>query len=261
MKRSSSCFWLFFLFLGLLPASSFSSATIDFHQYITDSGVSVITNTIDFSTMSGYFTVIGGNFAVEVEQKFLDNMAFIMPSACDKITKKDRTIECGYDGLSLYMRKNFTAKDGYYSFETEEGLPYKKYKLTVYKLPVDKFGKPLQSILQDPDVGDTVSIVSSASAIDLRKSEDNAISASGFELLKIGVEYRVAMPANVESAYAGNYTAQIDDNVANFDVVSVMKDSAPLVIISKELNLLLISVSICVILILLVAFLFFFGRK
>ncbi|MFA6530835.1 MAG: hypothetical protein WCT31_03830, partial [Candidatus Micrarchaeia archaeon] len=147
MKFSKSYIWLFFLFLGFLSGVSFSSSnsTIDFHQVVYDSGSSVITNTIDFSTMSGYFTVIGGNIAAEVGQKFMDNMALILPNACEKIVKKDRTIECSYDGLTLSMKKNFTAKDGYYTFESEEGLPYKKYRLTVNKIPVDKFGKPLQS--------------------------------------------------------------------------------------------------------------------
>ena len=123
------------------------------------------------------------------------------------------------------MKKEFTTKDGYYTFEAKEGIPYTTYTLKVNKIPVDKFSKELQAqqkIIAASPYGSGIPL--KMTAIDLRKAEDTSIAAQGLEQVQgLGLIYSVEMPGEIVKAEAGNYFAAVSGNTAEFDLLSVMK--------------------------------------
>jgi hypothetical protein len=187
---------------------------------------------------------------------FAKNIDDMLSSACSNMMKRDKSTECSSGNLSLSMTRNLTNKDGYYNFEVTGEFPYRTYKLTVNRIPMDKFGRSLQLGFNPSNRSLPFS---DASAIDLRK--DNSATAKGYEVIGFGIQYVVNMPGEITSATAGNYTAMVAGSTASYDLVGVMNDSAPLKVESRELNLLLISLLAGVLLLIFLVMAFFAGKK
>lgn len=241
-----------FVIIGILFSVLLLSGCIsqEFTQKVGIDGTSIIEDKLDFNSMTGFYKELGFNS----EDALRNNLTSIVTNYCDKIATKDKTIGCVADGLTITLSRNFTSKEGYYTFEANDGVPYKTYKLTINKIPMEKFGKAAQGL----KFGTYFDGSGIAKDIDLRKTDENAVSAQGLAGVPgLQLEYSVEIPGEMTSATAGNYSAKITDNKATFNVVDVMASSAPLVIESKELNVFLIVVVVGVIVLLLLAFVFF----
>lgn len=224
-----------------------------YHQKVDYEGKSVISNVIDLSSIKGYFNQLG----FDSEEQFSSNITSFSIDACAKITKKDKTIDCTVADATITLRRNFTSKDGYYTFSVIEGVPYKVYRLTVNKIPVDRFGKAAQGLkflsYSEPGM---------VNPIDLKKKEDNAISAQGFGAIPgFSFVYQAEVPGEITSAYAGDYKATVSGSTASFDLVKVMGNSSPLIVESRELNVLLLVVGFGFAILVILAAMFFTGRK
>jgi hypothetical protein len=248
MRRSVFALLLVFSFLLLGGCISQS-----YTQKVDYDGKSVISNTIDLSVVKGYYKQFGFNS----EEEFAANITSFSQEACGKIMKKDKTIICIADGLTITLNRNFTSKEGYYSFAVIEGVPYKIYRLTVNKIPADKFGKSAQGLTfagySEPGM---------VNPIDLKKKEENSVSAQGLGAIPgFSFTYSIELPGEVTSATAGTYQADISGSTAKFDMVKVMANSAPLVVESRELNVFLIAAGFGFFLLVLLAAMFFMMKK
>ena len=234
-----------------------------FDQQVSQDSSALYTGTIDFSAFSSYFSALGSASSAEAEQKFKDNITQLLPLACEKVKKKDKTFECETDNLSLVLRRNFTANEGYYTFEVTGEFPYRTYRVIVNKIPLDKFGKVLQQSLGkgSSETETAFSVFSEAKAIDFKKTEDNALSSAGFKMLGLNLLYNVEMPGEITSATSGGYNAVVSGSTAGFNLVDVMENSAPLVVESRELNVFLFVMIGGVILLVLLTLAFLNSRK
>ncbi len=224
-----------------------------YHQKVDYEGKSVISNIIDLSTIKGYYKQLG----FDSEEQLAQNLTSFSNDACAKIMKKDKTIECSVGELTIELQRNFTSKEGYYTFSVIEGVPYKIYRLTVNKIPVDKFGKAAQGLkfLSYSEPGMTATI-------DLKKKEDNAISSQGFGAIPgFSFVYEAEVPGEIISATAGTYMAGVSGSTATFDLVNVMENSSPLVVESRELNVLLIAAGLGFAVLVGLAAMFFMMKK
>lgn len=240
----------------LLPMAFAADPVMLFTHNLRQDSTSNMTAAVDFNAMKNYVVMVGGPAGETAWVLFSKNMDEMLSGACGNIMKKDKTTECSPGNLSLYMTRNFTNKDGYYSFEVTGEFPYRTYKLTVNRIPMDRFGRSLQSGFS---LSNRTMPLSDAGVIDLRK--DNSAVAKGYQVIGFGIQYVANMPGEVTSATAGSYNAAIGGSTASYDLVGVMENSAPLVVESRELNLLLIFLLAGGLLLVFLVLVFFAGKK
>ena len=103
---------LVLLVSGFVVAGQAGQYLLVFDQQVSQDSSAIYTGTIDFSAFSSYFSAMGSASSAEAELKFKENITQLLPLACEKVKKKDKTFECETDNLSLVLRRNFTANEG-----------------------------------------------------------------------------------------------------------------------------------------------------
>lgn len=264
-------FGLFSIVISLILFSAIFAESIDsssslltVYQKVDSNSNSIITSKVDFSALASYFYVLSPDFSFELEQKFKESLSEILPGFCEKIYKKDKNTACTAEEYSLSLSKNFTSKEGYYTFEKTGEFPYKTYRIVVSRIPLDKFGKLYQYGLGtgSEESEAAFSMFSSSKMIDLKKKDENAITAQGMEMFQFSFNYEIEMPGEITSANAGSYSGLVSGSKADFNMIEVMKNSSPLVVESRELNIFVIVIGLGVLLLALVSFMFFkFNKK
>lgn len=234
--------------------------TQTFTQKMERDGTSVVESKTNLVQYPGYLKLINDEFK---KKDVTGEIAALLDKVCQGIAEKDPLTKCNVEDLSLVMKKEFTTKDGYYTFEAKEGIPYTIYTLKVNKIPVDKFSKELQAqqkIIAASPYGSDIPL--KMSAIDLRKTGDTSIAAQGLEQVQgVSLIYAIEMPGEIVKAEAGAYFAGISGNTAEFDLLDMMKNSSPLVVESQEINVLWIVVIIGILALVVVGHLFFASQK
>lgn len=153
----------------------------------------------------------------------------------DNYCKTTTEMVCSIDVNNKIVRITESFSSGaYYSFTGDYGLPDTTYTLVISKIPVDKFTQKFEKILVA--TGEGTPSGDSGNAIDLRDKTKNAESATLLKTFLAKLTYVVEMPADIEMAYAGNVTATVDGSTATFDLVAILDDSEPMIIVSKETN-------------------------
>ena len=123
--------------------------------------------------------------------------------------------------------KTTLPNSGHYTYTVDYGLIFITHKLVIYYIPTDKFGEDMERLVT----------LSNASQNDFRtRSIDLRADNSAFSKSDLPQPYIIKMPAGVASATAGNTTAKIDGNIAEFDLTKVYAESKPMTIIAQELN-------------------------
>ncbi len=186
------------------------------------------------------------------------NMSTSLNQLCDEIKKNDLNIECTVDALKITIKRAFSPGDGFYTFSIESGFPTTIYKVVVNKIPLSKM------IALQPDQQTATGVeMASVHDIDFSDKETNKFWSQGLdpdnELIKI--TYIVEMPGEVTKAEAGTYKADITSSKATFDLVQVSNDSAPLIIESKETNMVMILLIAFVVIIIIIAIVFYISRR
>jgi hypothetical protein len=167
-------------------------------------------------------------------------------------------INCSVDikNKTIVVSERF-GTGGYYSSETDYGLPFITQTVSIERIPNDRFGSTLEIILSSADITGAES--GTVSALNLR-DKSNQETAMYLKKFKANLSYTVVMPAAVFSASAGNYSAQIDGQYARFDLLKVLDQSQPMRIASREINSAAI-VAIIGLIVLAALALTFFGSK
>ncbi|MBI2079936.1 hypothetical protein HYT84_04160 [Candidatus Micrarchaeota archaeon] len=237
----------------------FGCISQSYYQKIDRDGTSKVTLTSDFSKLPFYGSQIEKS---EEDVNTLTEQA--LSEMCENAKKLDKTITCNIkDPKIIEMEKDFDVKDGYYVFEVNEGIPFNTYRAIIYKIPSDQFGRAVY-----PTAKGYLSYLSntafpqSPSAIDFRKKQENAITAAGLkDIIAFEYTYTVEMPGEVINAYAGETIAKVKGNTAEFNVVEVLQKSEPLVVESREFNIVWSGLIIGIIIMLGLAFSFFFMKE
>lgn len=234
--------------------------TQTFTQKMERDGTSVVESRTNLVQYPGYLKLINDEFK---KKDVAGEIGVVIENVCKGIEETDPLTKCNVEDLSLIMKKEFTIKDGYYTFEAKEGIPYTTYVLKVNKIPVDKFSKELQAqqkTIAASQYGSGIPL--KMTAIDLRKAEDASIAAQGLEQVQgAGLIYAIEMPGEIVKAESGAYNASITGNTAEFDLIDVMKNSSPLVVESQEINVLWIVIILGTIALVVVGYSFFAGQK
>lgn len=247
---------LLLLLIGVLLLSGCIQE--DFYQKVERDGRSVIRVQFDFTQFLALAQERGSQYGVSGLSE--GDFVLRLQEACSEARAKDASITCQVNGSRLMMGKTFDARNPYYTFEAQEGIPYRTYRLTVNRLPLDRLTLPAPNL-----TGPAAAAQAPAQALDLTNKSDSARVAQGLSIIQgFRLTYSVEMPADIETATAGPYQAQRDPSnphVATFDMVEVLSDSEPLVVESRELNILPIVALVAFALLVLVSTLYFLGVR
>lgn len=234
MKRLFALFLFSMLILSGCVSQSYT-------HNVDKNGNSEISVVMDFSKLPFYASQFG-----KTKDQSKSVLSKALAEACENTAKIDKSTECSVQDDKVLMKKSFTDKDGYYTFEVNEGIPYRTYRMIIYKIPSESFAKLLYPTAKKY-TSDFLSadIEGVPLIIDLRKKQENAITASGLKLLPdFDYTYEVQMPGEIINSYYGNNSVQSSGNKVKFNLVQVLEKSEPLVIESKEINILLIGLII-----------------
>ena len=206
------------LVLAILLLSVLAGAAIDqtYIQTITSNGNSMIEKTMELSIFSDQIT---------------NDTLVRMSGVCNK----QPNLGCSVDvnKKKVIVSQSFISGD-YYVYSTDYGFPSITKKLTISKIPTDKFSSSLERLLLAANATNQSGGV--VRPIDLRDKKTNTENAKYLRLLKANITYIVNMPSVIAEAKAGNVSGMIDKTSAQFDLVSVLEVSEPIVIKSSEPN-------------------------
>jgi hypothetical protein len=149
------------------------------------------------------------------------------------ICETDSEIDCSVDGNILTITEDFVPGQQY-SYEADYGIPSITYTVTLKRIPADSFSASLERLFMKAGAG---SGVGSGLPIDLLNANENRENAKLLRKYDANITYQIIMPAGISYAMAGNSTGAVDGNSVTFDVVTLMEESAPVVIKSSELNM------------------------
>ncbi len=145
-------------------------------------------------------------------------------------------LKCGLseDDMVLTLYGSFDADGTYYSFESEEGIPYSTYVLTIKRVPTDRFGELTDDLLVEAGVAER----STATGTPVVLGDSETMSVAGeLKALGVGITYIVDMPGEIVYARSDGIEGRVDYSTARFDLVDVMQNSGQIVVRSRELNL------------------------
>jgi len=148
---------------------------------------------------------------------------------------------------------------GYYTYTADYGLPFVTYTLTVSSLPNDVFAADIDNILRDANV--TTRGSAAVKALDLTDKTGNAESLPVLKRLKANLTYTVTMPAAIAEAKAGKVKGSVSGPTASFDLLDVMGEGAPIVVVSRELNSFTLVAILAVLTVGAMSYSFFFPKK
>ena len=148
---------------------------------------------------------------------------------------------------------------GYYTNSVEYGIPLITYRLNVTSLPNDLFSTDLDNILKDS--GAIPISGSGVGPLVLTDKEANGPSMPTLRRLKANLTYSVTMPAGIADAHAGKVKGMINGSTATFDLIDVMEEGAPIIVVTTELNSFLLVALIGIAVVLWMSYSFFFKQK
>jgi hypothetical protein len=221
------------IFTGLV----FAGLDQSYYQVVDRNGSSTILKSQDISILSSGFP-----------KSVFDGMT--------RICAGTPSLKCAFNNQTMILdiTEGFVPSDGYYSFESQNGLFYTDYVFALYIVPTDKFSERVDSLILSVN-SSALSGHSSVSPLDLTK--DNAAAADMLKQLRLNLNYTVLMPGEVYSASLGT----IGENKASFSVVEAMQSPGAVVIRSRELNLSVVFIVLAIIALIVLAVPFFSGNK
>ncbi len=236
----SSCILLVFAMLMLTGCISQT-----YYQKVNSDGSSVIGQTTDYSAMLAK----AGEYGISSKDA-LENAGAVFGNICKK-TK----MNCSYSEVTITLKDNIAQKNPYYTFDREYGLLGTRYEMVIGKIPRQQFETALQNgqdvLSKDIPLTFQKQVVPD---LDLSRKKENAAIARSIVDNGASAKYIVEFPAGIKSARAGNYTANVDGNKAEFDLALLLKESAPIVIEGEEFS---IAMPIAIILVVLLVYVFF----
>jgi hypothetical protein len=231
------------IILLLLASLLFTGSVVQtYEQKMYETGDSLITEHLDLSLFS---------------QVMPNNSIPKMASAC--LSDLKLNCEVDVDSKSITIIRSFSANNNHYTFQAEQSIIDTLYTLTVIKIPNDRFKDSLNEVMVEAGVSETKG--PAEVAINLNDKEGAAETAASMEKLDLEILYEIEMPGEVVSAKAGDIRAEIDDSAVRFDMVEVLKDSEPLVIKSRKLNLIYVAGVFAVLILILISVSFFIKKK
>jgi hypothetical protein len=224
--------------LLIVLALSFSTMDRMYVQDIRPDGSSTIQKTMDLSI-----------FANKLSASSFQAMA--------DFCARSSQVSCSVDAASKTVTiKESLASGSYYSVNSEYGFPFITQTLTIDRIPNDMFGASLNTILAAANI--TAPDQSAVQALNLH--DDNNASASVLKAIGANYTYIVTMPSSVSEARSGGYNAAIDGDSATFDLVQVLSQSQPMVLVSGQINSFVVVIIIGIIVLGALAY-SFFGSK
>lgn len=211
-------------FVALLALGCISQT---YYHKINPDGSSTISQTTDYAKVIASETENGKN-----SQKLLDSAELAFARVCS--TTK---MECRYDESSITLTDTANQRNDFYEFESAQSLFGSSYKITINKIPRQKFDSALQKgrdALDKSLIGDAEKEI--VPDLDLNDREGNAQLARDLKNNNADAMYVVEFPVAITSATSGNYSARIKGNIAEFDMAAVLSDSSPITIEGSESN-------------------------
>ncbi len=200
--------------IALLIVMALSFATVDqsYVQDISADGTSSLQKTMDISIFSNQLS---------------NSTLLAMAAFCSSTTK----VACSVDTVSKTLTIKETLPPGsYYSVETQYGFPFITQTVTIDRIPNDMFGDSLNTILAASNI--TTSGV--VQALNIR--DNNSASVAALRALNANFTYTVEMPASISTAQSGAYAAAIQGTEARFDLIEVLSQSQPMVVVTSQIN-------------------------
>jgi hypothetical protein len=213
---------LFSLILSLYLITG--SVSQNYVHSIDSLGMSTIEETTDISSFINLFP-----------QGSLTNIS----AAC----KNTQALSCSLNDTILSMRLTIPSENNYYSYESDSGFPIITNTFILERLPTELFDERVNAILAKAGVSEGKGI---SSPIDFRENESNKLKAEAYAQSGISMNYTLVMPNGKRSSY---------------DVVKLLEESKPIVIITQELNLWLLSLVLGLAVLVAFAFSFFRMKK
>jgi hypothetical protein len=230
--------------LFLLAVSALMFAAVDqtyIHDFSRD-GSSKITKTSELSIFSAELT----------------NASFAnMKAVCDDGFRVDCSVDVAKKTVTI--TESF-APGGYYTFGSVYGLPDITHTLVIEKIPNDKFASALSKLLIAANVTDPSQGGGSVSPIDFEDELNNREAAAILRMIRANLTYTINMPYDIDEAVAGNVTGNVSGKSVSFDLISLLEQSKPLMIRSRELNLGYIVLIFGILVIAALAFSFFWSK-
>ncbi len=181
-----------------------------------------------------------GGAAVEKTMELAVFSNQLTPGALERMAdacERDSSLGCSVDAQAKTVVLSLSlSPGGYYTFSSEYGLPSVVHTLSVEKIPTDKFSDALGDLLAAANATEAEQVRGTVKPLSLTDKDENAANAGILKALGASITYRIVMPSEVTYAAAGDVEGKIDGRIAEFAVVDVMADSAPLVVRSEELN-------------------------
>jgi len=212
------------LFLFLLSAVLVSSAAQSYVQNMDATGRAAVEERRDMSVFLQLLP--GGSLG-----KIADTCASI-PS-----------LSCSVSGNIMTTRIQLGPDSGYYSFDTQYGLPFLTTTLTVNRLPTDMFDASVSDIMNKAGV---TSGKGRAAPIDLNDKGANAATAAAWKEAGLDIDYSIVMP---------------NGHTETYRLTDLLADSHPIVITTQEPDFGLMALIIGILVLAAFAFSFFGKRK
>lgn len=154
-----------------------------------------------------------------------------LPAACGNVSADDPSLSCNYAAGILTVNKSVRLSEGLYLFNRTSEFPYAFYTLEVRKLPQ----------LINPDGLDSGDVQSMKPQSEAEFSDPaSKLSAAALRTAGAKITYDVEMPGEIVSAEGGEVVEQNGKKLARFDVVDLMSEGRNIVVVSKELDLLMV---------------------
>lgn len=228
------------LFAILLLFSGCISSSI--YQKVERDGSSTLQVTIDISKSASAITPAA-----------LNSLRKQMQDTCESIATSKTGTSCKVDNNTMILTRSLTVADEY-AFQSQMGLPYNNYKITVNKLSFNKFIPAKQK-------NEAGLFGVFAQPIDMTEKEQNKAFATKLKQLNISVQYDIEMPGEIVSASAGKAKPVINGNTVSFNLADALENSAPMEIESQELNVAPLLLILLVLVVAALAYLFFTTGK
>jgi hypothetical protein len=126
---------------------------------------------------------------------------------------------CSVNGTTMTLSLQMAQGSGYYTFQSEYGLPFITSTLTIEKIPTDQFDAAFNRVLVAVDL---TTSRSAAKPIDLRDAATDTRLAAAWKSVGMNRTYTVVMP---------------DGHSETYDLVALLANPGPVTVTVQDLNL------------------------
>jgi len=154
-----------------------------------------------------------------------------------QVCQKSTSLRCSVDAGSktVMMGEDFIS-GGYYTYKSDSGLPFTTHSVMINRIATDRFSIALDKLLITSNATQAAGGGATVRPIDLNARDENRKNAALLRSIKANLTYTIIMPMPISEARAGNVSGSVDGNIAVFNLVDVIGESAPIVVKSSELN-------------------------